>query len=126
MNTGNGLNLPIVTGAALGGSGGDRPESITSDTGNRPAAPNERPMPAAPATPSPVVAAVLADDFILPMPPDRPPGDTLTDAEIVTDEEIEALHKRFDRMEALLKRRLAVSTLDKRFDNLEKWLAERF
>lgn len=118
-------SLPVALGASTDVSGGgDRPESITSDQGNRPAVPRETVAPRQPAAAS-TVADVLADEAAAPAPVASPAPAGGQDAGIVTDEEIDALHARFDRMETLLKRRLAIGTLDARFDHLEKWLAAR-
>jgi hypothetical protein len=120
--------LPKAIGASTDATrGGDRPEKITTDTGDpvRSVAPRVTP----PASPAPVstVAEIVADS--------ETPGTLVVQAPVpvdvaaahaATDDDIDALHARFDAMEALLKRRLAVGTLNARFDNLEKWLNDRF
>lgn len=120
----NGRALPIATGAAAGvDSGGNRGESITSDTGNRPAAPREAPA----ATPRESIQEPKDDVEEAASAAPAATSPTAPAAEYVaTDDEIDALHARFDKMEAELKRRLAVATLHARFDSLEAWLAERF
>lgn len=116
----NGKDLPVALGASASGDrGGDRSEMITSDTGNRPATSSipepkdavEELASAATATPAPAPAAVEVQ------------GNPDTD---VSDDEIDALHARFDAMEALLKRKLAFVTLHARFDQLTTWLNQRF
>jgi hypothetical protein len=128
----DGRALPVVTGAAaMAMSGGDRGESITSDTGNRPAAPRE-PKGAAPTPTAPPRASLTEpkdeEEHVAAAPPpaQQPTVQVDTPAGYASDEEIDALHVRFDQMELELKRRLAVATLHARFDALTAWLAERF
>jgi hypothetical protein len=118
----NGKALPIATGAAAGmDGGGNRGESITSDTGNRPAAPREAAKPRESiAEPKDEVEEALSTPAPAPAPT-QPAAE-----QFATDDEIDALHARFDQMEVELKRRLAVATLHARFDALSAWLAERF
>lgn len=122
MNNPN--NLPVATGASLGSVGADRPESITVDPGNAPrnAAPKATPIP--PSSP-PVQAKVPEPETAVAQ--DVPEVEETGEKSYqVTDEEIDQLHQRFDRMETMIKRRLAIATLHARFDSLEKWLQDRF
>lgn len=119
----NPKNLPIATGASLGSGGSDKPESITVDPGNAPRIAAE---PAIRSTPMPPPATPVPEAK---QPVNQPSPEVVETTKTeyqVTDEEIDQLHSRFDNMEALIKRRLAVATLHARFDALEKWLNDRF
>lgn len=122
--------LPICTGASLGDdSGGGRAEKITTEKPGevRSAAPKEQtltPAQRAAFAPAPVVPSQVP--AAAPSQVVDASAAALDQLQEVSDEEIVQLHARFDRLEALLKRRLAIATLSARFDNLEKWLNDRF
>lgn len=118
----DGKMLPIATGAAAGADsgGGGRPEMITSDTGPRPAAPKEA---ASLPEPKDEVEIAASAPVAAPAPEVQVIGNPDTN---ISDEEIDRLHTRFDQMETLIKRKLAIATLMARFDALEAWLAARF
>lgn len=122
INPATGLDLPVAIGGLSSGSGsrdGSRAESVTRDDGVRAsAAPTGSSAPTASLTePKDEVEATPTETQAPPLT--APP---LTDG----DDEVEVLHKRFDRMEQMLKRKIMVASLHGRFDALEAWLNARF
>lgn len=115
----NGKPLPISIGASASSDvGGNSAEGITTDTGIRSAVPKSKPEPA-----DPVVEPPPAAQPEVAPPVETPPAAAPAP---VGDDEIDQLHQRFDVIESMIKRRLAIATLHGRFDALEEWLNNRF
>lgn len=117
-------HLPIAIGFGLepgGSSSNARPESITVDQGTPARRSDSKPEPKEP------VQEALPEQVPVPEPEPVPVAQDAPRAyEGTGEDDIDALHARFDAMESHIKKRLAVATLHARFDALEAWLKARF
>jgi hypothetical protein len=126
----NGRALPVATGAALGGGGdGGRPEQLTRDSGYTALAAEPT------TTPEPKEADEHPDSLMVPASEPPKPAPQAAPAAVASapaeayqgtgEEDIDALHARLDRLEAVVKNRVTLITVLARIDSLEAWLKAR-
>lgn len=126
MSGGPTKHLPIAIGFGLepgSSSSGGRAEAVTVDPGTA-ARVAESSKPEPKETPPQYVP--VPDAAPVPEQPAAVAPAAPVEYERAGEEDIDALHARFDAMEASIKKRLAVATLHARFDALEAWLKARF